>query len=330
MNKQRLPQESAFEYKLRLIKAHQSGELDADWNEICALLGNQQNPDHLRKVAKGIMEYDDYIHGHNGVANRILAISDLHVPFQLPVETFADYAGRVDTLVLNGDIVDMQAISKFPKTYRVSPIEELIQARAYIIDLIRMLRPEQVVVIDGNHEKRFESYLARNLDSSVAELMPSSAMELVVIDGFHHYQRATGTKMYYEPLIELFAGEVELIYPKSWKYKIGSTLFVHPLSYSSGMLKTAEKAVDYFLRVDRDFKTVVMAHTHKAGMYIQGGITIFEQGCCCRVDRMQYADGKLFLPQQMGYLYLEHDVNGDLIDEHYRLHTIKRKEVDGV
>ena len=51
MNKQRLPQESAFEYKLRLIKAHQAGELDADWNEICELLGNQQNPDHLRKVA---------------------------------------------------------------------------------------------------------------------------------------------------------------------------------------------------------------------------------------------------------------------------------------
>ena len=135
MNKQRLPQESAFEYKLRLIKAHQSGELDADWNEICALLGNQQNPDHLRKVAKGIMEYDNYLHGQSGVANRILAISDLHVPFQLPIETFSDYAGRIDTLVLNGDIVDMQAISKFPKTYRVSPIEELIQARAYIIEL---------------------------------------------------------------------------------------------------------------------------------------------------------------------------------------------------
>ena len=81
MNKQRLPQESAFEYKLRLIKAHQSGELDAGWNESCALLGNQQNPDQLRNGAKGMLEYDDSIKGHNGVANRILAISDLHVPF---------------------------------------------------------------------------------------------------------------------------------------------------------------------------------------------------------------------------------------------------------
>lgn len=327
MNKERLPQETDFEYKLRLIRAHDAGIIDADWAEICSLLGDQQTPDHLRKVAKGIMEYDNYLHGRRGAANRILALSDFHVPFHLPIETFEAYAGRIDTLVLNGDIVDMQAISKFPKTYRVSPIEELIQARDYIIRLIMMLKPDEVVFIDGNHEKRFEAYLARNLDSSVAELMPSSALELIVMDGFTHYNRQSGVKMYYEPLVELFLGEVNIEYPSNWFHKIGSVIFCHPLSYSNGMLKTSEKAADYFLRVDRDFKTIVMAHTHKLGMYVQGGLNLIEQGCCCETSKLHYGDGKLFLPQQQGFCYLELDTNGDLMPDRTKLEHLGRSEV---
>lgn len=324
MNKHKMSSETPFEYKLRLIRGHADGTLDADWNEINELLGGHQNPDHLRKVAKGIMEYDAYLHNEGGTSHRILALSDFHVPFQVPIGTFSKYAGRIDTLVLNGDIVDMQAISRFPKTYRVSPIEELIEARQYIIGLVRMLKPAQVILIDGNHEKRFEAYLAKNLDSSVAELMPSSAMELVAIDGFHHYQRATGTKLYYEPLRDLLIEDgIDVVYAGNWHYKIGSVIFAHPLAYSTAMLKTAEKAAQYFFRVDRDFKTIVMAHTHKLGMFVQGGVTLIEQGCCCCTEKMNYSDGKLFLPQQKGYCYLELDANANL-----KADSLKMEQID--
>ena len=100
--------------------------------------------------------------GEAQIATRILSISDLHCPFQLPVDTFIDYIDRVDVLQLNGDISDCQAISRFSKTYRVSPMEELIVTRQYIIDLINFLHPKKVVVNYGNHDIRFQNYLSKN------------------------------------------------------------------------------------------------------------------------------------------------------------------------
>ena len=83
-----------------------------------------------------------------GVATRILSISDTHVPFQLPVSTYVSYAGKVDILQLNGDITDCQSISRFPKTYRVSPMEEIIEARQYIIDLIEIQLLKYFVILN--------------------------------------------------------------------------------------------------------------------------------------------------------------------------------------
>jgi hypothetical protein len=156
--------ETEFEWKLRLCKTKLIDRADIEWQEICDLLKTDVHPDHLRKTAYGLLEYDAYLK-NNGVATRILSISDAHVPFNLPVETFKDYVGQVDVLQLNGDILDMQSISKFPKSYRVSVMEELIMGRQYIIDLIEYIKPKKVVANYGNHELRFQSYLSKNLDS---------------------------------------------------------------------------------------------------------------------------------------------------------------------
>ena len=68
-----------------------------DWIEIRDMLGLSITPDQLRKQAVGYEEYDNYIHGYQGVATTILSVSDLHVPFQLPYELLKDYRG-VDIL----------------------------------------------------------------------------------------------------------------------------------------------------------------------------------------------------------------------------------------
>ena len=48
-------------------------------------------------------------------------------------------------------------------------------------------------------------------------------------------------------------------------------------------------------------------------MYREGNITLFEQGCCCLTEKMDYADGKLTMPQQKGFLYLCQDGEGRLL-----------------
>jgi predicted phosphodiesterase len=249
-----------------------------------------------------------------GIKNRILCISDTHVPFQLPISTYASYAGVTDILVLNGDIADCQAISRFPKTYRVSPMHELIETRQYMIDLINFIQPRRVIVNYGNHDMRFQQYIAKSLDSDLIELMPRTALEYIVVDGFYHYDKATGTKTFYSPLQEIFDG-ISVEYTDSWFCQVGDAIFCHPLTYASGIMKTAEKAVQYFRNEGYDFKTLVMAHTHRVGEYKQGNTVLYEQGCCCDVTKQHYADGRLTSSQKEGFIYLCQDENGALVRE---------------
>ena len=65
-----------------------------DWIEIRDMLGLNITPDQLRKISVGYAEYDDYLNGNSGVATTILSISDLHIPFQKPLETFEKYAWK--------------------------------------------------------------------------------------------------------------------------------------------------------------------------------------------------------------------------------------------
>ncbi len=252
---------------------------------------------------------------------RILSISDTHVPFQLPIETFSRYVGLCDILVLNGDITDCQAISKFPKAYRVSPMKELIEGRQYMIDLIKYLSPAKVIVNYGNHDIRFQQYLAKNLDSDLLELMPSTALELLVTDGFNHYEKESGVKTHYEPIKYVFP-HIEIEYTNSWFCQIGDAIFCHPLAYSSSILKTADRAVHFFRNEGYSFSTMVMAHTHRVGSYKEGSTMLYEQGCCCDVARLHYADGRLIPSQKEGFIFLCQDKDGKEIAEMTKLHCL--------
>lgn len=297
-----------------MCRAKINREIDLDWQEIVDILGLDVHYDHLRKTAYGMIEYDNYLKSNAGVATRILSVSDLHVPFQLPINTFSDYAGKVDILVLNGDIIDMQSISSFPKIYRLSPMEEMIQGRQYLIDLIEFIKPKKVVVNYGNHDKRLVKYLAKKLDTDLLELMPDTVLELIFIDGFRHYDKQKGCKTEYEPLIDIFK-DIDIEYTGDWKCKIGKTWFAHPIAYSRVPLKTCEKAMDYFHRTDKEtFDCVVLGHTHKVGSKKTGYVMLYEQGACCYTDKMDYADGKLIEPQKEGFAYICQNKNGELIE----------------
>lgn len=265
-------------------------------------------------------EYERKVSGSQA-SERILCLSDFHVPFQLPVETFASYAGVADTLVLNGDIGDCQAISKFPKAYRISPMEELIRTRQYLIELIEYISPKKVICTYGNHDIRFQHYLAKNLDSDILELMPQTSLELIFVDGFRHYDKRTHAKVAYAPLTEVFE-DIQIEYVDNWFCQIGDTIFCHPYAFSSAMMKTADKAMSYFRNEGYTFQTLVMAHTHRVGSYKVGNTMLYEQGCCCDVTQLHYGDGKLTPSQKEGFIYLGQDIHGKTIPSTVRLTSL--------
>lgn len=326
------PDENEYCYIWRIQQMIDSGEIE-NWKAISPMVNRECREDEsdyrdesaYRKRAKDYKDFYEFIlptiNSSGQIKTRILCLSDFHVPFHLPISTFEKYIGKVDILVLNGDIVDMQGISKFPKMYRVSPMEELITGRQYLIDLIEYIHPKRVVINYGNHEVRWSAYFSKNLDPDMLELMPDTAIDLLIDDGFYHYDKRQRTKVWYEPIKNVFE-DIDVKYTQNWWVKIGKTIFAHPLAYSSGMLKTTDKAVDYFYRVEKDFDCVILGHTHKLGSFIQGGVSLYEQGACCYTEKMNYTDGRLTYPQQKGYMYLCQDADGALIQQNTKLEVI--------
>ena len=320
-NLEKMSNENHFEWKLRLCKAKINKEIDLDWQEIVDLLGLDIHPDHLRKTAYGLVEYDEYIHGFGGVATTILSISDLHYPFAKPLETFKEYAGKIDVLQLNGDILDCMQLSRFSKSYRVSPIDEIIEGRQYIIDLIEMIRPKKVLVNHGNHELRLGSFLCKNLDNELQELMPETAFDYIFVDGFTHYNRKTKAKVKYAPLCEVF-DDIEIEYTGTWYSQYKDILFCHPKTFASNPMKTAEKALYWFRNEGFSFGGLIMSHTHRCGSYKIGNTMIYEQGCCCDTGKMKYSDGLLVNSQKEGFMIICLDKDGHLIEEKTKVITL--------
>nr|DAT48979.1 MAG TPA: Calcineurin-like phosphoesterase [Caudoviricetes sp.] len=322
-NFNRLENETPFEWKLRLCKAKLNKDIDLDWSEIADTLELDVSADHLRKTAYGLMEYDNYIHNCEGASERILCISDIHIPFNLPVDIFASYKGIVDTIIINGDLLDCFSCSSFPKKFKVNLDEELVLGRQYIIDLINMISPKKVMFTMGNHEFRMQRYYSDRLSNELLGITPTDPLRMIIDKGFEVKDERNKTQTQYSSIREVFEDtNIEIIYEQEWWIKEGNVIFCHPLNYSSGMLKTTEKAVNYFLRVDRTFTGIVMGHTHKIGSFTQGGIKMYEQGCVCDLNKLDYNNGKLIIPNQNGFMYIALNSDGDIIDSKTRIITL--------
>jgi hypothetical protein len=318
----RINDESYDDFMVRLFE-HKS-EYELTWPQITEVMNDAFDMEWSE--SKYRTEFKAFNRGRiyerekcqSGIVTRILSISDLHIPFQKPIETFSDYIGAVDILQINGDVVDFSGISKFPKVYRSSPMDEIIAARQYLVDLIDYIRPKKVVAVFGNHDLRFQSFLVKSLDSDLVELMPRTPLDLIFNDGLRHYDKRLRTKVWYEPLCNVF-DDVDVQYTDNWHCQIGETVFCHPLAFKSGIMKTANDAMLWFRNEGFQFSSLIMAHTHRLGEYTVGNTTIYEQGACCDTDQMMYADGKLTNSQKQGYIYICQDKDGKLLRDFTKL-----------
>lgn len=321
----RLPDETYQDYFVRLFENKALYKLDC--NKIAELLNAENGQSYGESCYR--KEWQSFNRGRiyerelieRGVKTRILCISDIHFPFAKPIETFCDYVGRVDILLLNGDILDCAAISKFIKMYRTSPIEEMIGARQYLIDLIEYIQPKQVIATYGNHDSRLGAYLAKNLDTDIQELLPETALDYLFIDGFTHYDRKLRTKTHYDPICEVF-DDIKVEYIGNWHCQVGDVIFCHPRAFASNPMKTAEKAMYFFRNEGKQFKALVMAHTHRTGDYKIGNTKIYEQGAACETNKMNYNDGMLINSQKQGFAYICLDKDGNNMEDKTKVITL--------
>lgn len=148
-------------------------------------------------------------------------------------------------------------------------------------------------LVKGNHEARWERYLANN-DTSLTPLHSSNILEEIV-RGFTVYDYDMNCSKTYNPL-----SNYDVI--DNWYYQVGDTICCHPISFSKIKARTATMSIDYFVQQGENFNAIVIAHTHKQSFVRHYGKLAYEQGCLCR--EMPYSkSGKLnYTPQDYGYM----------------------------
>ena len=316
-------EENRYEKIKRIVESKLVDRIDKDYTELSEeAFGKAYSSDVARRMFYGAKKVIDAIEEDEERVNedetRILCISDMHIPFNRDIKEFFKYKGKVDTLVLNGDIIDNYSMSSFTKMYRLSLVEELIQARELLIELIEEIEPKKVTVVTGNHEIRLGKKIADKIGSDLLDLMPRDALAFLFDTGFNYYDRIKKCKTVYIPIDEEVDCEVN--YVGNFWTKEGKTIFVHPQAFRGTTLGTVGKAYDYFTAIGEDFQSIIMAHTHKLGMYVMNDKYLYEQGTCANLNHMDYQDLKLPKSSQVnGYMYIIQDKDGNLIYDKTKL-----------
>jgi len=99
--------------------------------------------------------------------NNILLLSDIHVPYHnIQALTLALKYGlenEVNTVLLNGDIIDFYAISRFEKDPRKRNFgHEVLMTRQFLQTLRKLFPNAAIYYKCGNHDIRYEHYIMRN------------------------------------------------------------------------------------------------------------------------------------------------------------------------
>ena len=316
-------EENRYDKIKRIVESKLVDRIDKDYTELSEeAFGKAYSSDVARRMFYGAKKVIDAIEEDEERVNedetRILCISDMHIPFNRDIKEFFKYKGKVDTLVLNGDIIDNYSMSNFTKMYRLSLVEELIQARELLIELIEEIEPKKVTVVTGNHEIRLGKKIADKIGSDLLDLMPRDALAFLFDTGFNYYDRIKKCKTVYTPIDEEV--DCEINYVGNFWAKEGKTIFVHPQAFKGTTLGTVGKAYDYFTAIGEDFQSIIMAHTHKLGMYVMNDKYLYEQGTCANLNHMDYQDLKLPKSSQVnGYMYIIQDKDGNLIYDKTKL-----------
>jgi predicted phosphodiesterase len=196
---------------------------------------------------------------------KILSLSDLHAPtidFNA-IDEALFYNWDADVIVLNGDFLDCQGMSRYDKMEDFNIYTELEQASALLDVLSNLPNVKNIVWVGGNHDLgRFQKYVMKNF---------SPAMRKYV------YNRLNPMDVLAEQFEKL------IVIPHNWMM-IGDVLFAHLERYSSVSMKTVNDVNDVFLANNhllpvRDYRALVIGHTHQMGENVKNGRKLIEQGC---------------------------------------------------
>ena len=137
--------------------------------------------------------------------SKVLLLSDIHFPYhdEKALTTALKYGkdNNVDTIFINGDMIDFYQLSFHEKDPRVTSIaDELDMARDFFKSLRKNFPKAMIYYITGNHEYRLERYLRVKAPEllDVAEFRIDVLLKVAEF-GIHYLEH--GTKCYFGKLL---------------------------------------------------------------------------------------------------------------------------------
>jgi len=178
---------------------------------------------------------------------------------------------KPDEIIINGDMVDFYALSKFDKNpeRRTTTQQEIYMAQE-LLGKVRSAAPTaKIVYLKGNHEDRLQKFLWRNpelhgMDAlDLKELLGLKELGIKYVDATTDYWKAT-----------------------SGHYKIGDLLVMHGDNRLNGASTSRYAGYSAKNTMNTLQHSVLLGHTHRAAIVYQtnpSGIMVgIEGGCLCQ------------------------------------------------
>lgn len=261
----------------------------------------------MRDIATlGITKWHEMnVHRDLDQHTKVLSISDLHIPFfyEDVIDDALDRHADADIVVLNGDILEVDTASRFPRHKTVLLKYEYKLALELIVRLAK--RFPKVVLVKGNHEARLDRYFQDRIEPGL-NMMVEGDILWRLSEGYGFDEAGNFQRHFDLPNVSYDRGLT------NWFVQIGQAIFCHPWRTSSVSIKSVELAQQWFMERGYSYQAIVMGHTHRLGSAVTAGKLLIEQGCTCvPLDYAARADIK-YRPTSFGYAVVVMDEHGNV------------------
>jgi predicted phosphodiesterase len=235
--------------------------------------------------------------------NRILVISDLHVPYHdvtaISIAIKYGIDNGANCILINGDLLDFFQISRFTKTKRKRSVsQELATARAILDRLNDAFPNTPIYFLEGNHDVRLELYLAEK----APELLDCEEFKL-------------------EVLLDAKKRNM-VVFEDRTLIKAGKLTITHGHLLIKGFFAPVSPARGAFLKAK---SSVLIGHTHKVSTHtettiVNKMIVCYSTGCLCELQPDYNPFGNNY---SHGFAFIVTEPNG-----HYQVKNVQI--LDGV
>jgi len=231
--------------------------------------------------------------------NNILLISDLHIPYHnIDAITIAlDYgkAQKVNTIFINGDLIDMHQVSKFEHDPKKRSIKQEFDAtKEFLVQLRKAFPKAEIFWLKGNHCVRWEKFLL----TKVREIWDDDYFFL-------------------EERLQLNQVKVKILDDKIL-VKAGKLSITHGHHIFKGAFTPVNPSRGAFLRAKQ---SVIVGHLHRPSHHPETDldgkiISCWSTGCLCEL-RADYSP--LVGNTMHGFAHIQIEADGDYTVKNYSI-----------